>query len=647
MESCTNGGPFPASFGLGHIVLLPKKTGDPSDPASWRPITLLNCDYKIFTMAFARRIHGVLPGIVHPSQTCTVPGRSMHDTLSGLRDILHFASLGPRNGSVLSLDQQKAFDRVEHSYLQAVLRIYGFPELIWRTVAHLYSNHRSSLHLLARFSREFPVARGVRQGCPLSPALFVLAIDPLLWNIDTDARIGGLPLPHSGSWKVAAYADDITVLLDDSTSVPVVLRVYDAYASLSGGKLNFEKSKLMPLGCSVPYHSLGVPICTRLKILGVLFDSNGPTPENWTEALNTVRSQCRVADAYELSYRERAYLARSVFCGRMWHLSHILIAPPQIVARTHTTLCGFFWKKRRRPIARTLLSLPISQGGVALPDVGLMNRGIALRTALRILVGEPTPTQVLLKYWLGDLLQDVAPELHGTASPGATAPPRFHVAIHAYHQKLSRTLPDLPVSSAPVVLAQAVIGHDLQHGDGRARPARRPPNTFWRTLTCPGLPGSLFDVMWCFAWTIQPTRDHLFTWNLIASDACPYCGQTETNKHVLYECHTARIFWGHVRRNTNILCPVCLDRRRSCHPVSMLATACGASVLWAARCRAVAQHRRSTPIFLLLRRFRVNLIGILQRDLFSLGQSGFESLWRTHPSVLVDGSCVRVAGVPL
>lgn len=356
MESSTNGGPFPASFGMGHIVLIPKKTGDPSDPESWRPITLLNCDYKIFTMAFARRIHSVLPAIVHPSQTCTVPGRSMYDALSGLRDILHFTSLDLRNGCVLSLDQKKAFDRVEHSYLQAVLRRYGFPELIWRTVANLYSNHRSCLHLLQRFSQEFPVARGVRQGCPLSPALFVLAIDPLLWNIDTDIRIGGLALPQSGSWKVTAYADDITVLLDSSTSVLEVLRVYDAYAGLSGGRLNYEKSKLMPLGSSVPYRSLGVQICTRLKILGVLFDNNGPTPENWTEALDAVCSQCRVADAYELSYREKAYLARSAFCGRMWHLSHVLIAPPRIVARAHHTLWLLLAKASKTDSANAALT---------------------------------------------------------------------------------------------------------------------------------------------------------------------------------------------------------------------------------------------------------------------------------------------------
>lgn len=120
---------------------------------------------------------------------------------------------------------------------------------------------------------------------------------------------------------------------------------------------------------------------------------------------------------------------------------------------------------------------------------------------------------------------------------------------------------------------------------------------------CPDLAGSLFDVIW----SIQPARGHIFTWNLTSSDTCSYCGQTETNHHVSYKYYTARTFRGHARRSTNILCPVDPRSRRPCHPISVLANACGANALRTSHCRGVFQHRRSTPIFLLPGRLSVEL----------------------------------------
>lgn len=78
-------------------------------------------------------------------------------------------------------------------------------------------------------SSQFPVCRGVRQGCPLFTALFTLEIHTLLWNLDTNSRIQGLPLPNGGAWKVLAYADDVTVLLGNADSAAVTLSVYDEY----------------------------------------------------------------------------------------------------------------------------------------------------------------------------------------------------------------------------------------------------------------------------------------------------------------------------------------------------------------------------------------------------------------------------------
>lgn len=119
---------------------------------------------KLVTRVLAQRAQGVLSTVVHPAQTCSVPGRTRYDLLSGLRDILSYVRSRVPNGCLLSLDQAKACDSVVHSYLFNGLEVYGFPAWLTNTIRRLSGHHRSSLLLLRRTSLQFLVCRGVRQG---------------------------------------------------------------------------------------------------------------------------------------------------------------------------------------------------------------------------------------------------------------------------------------------------------------------------------------------------------------------------------------------------------------------------------------------------------------------------------------------------
>ncbi|CAM2106515.1 unnamed protein product [Caretta caretta] len=107
------------------LALLPKK-GDLRDLRNWHPVSLLSTDYKIVAKAISLRLGSVMPDVIHPDQTYTVPGRSIFDNLFLVRDLLE---LGRRDGlsfALLSLDQEKAFDRVDHGYLLSTLQAFGF-----------------------------------------------------------------------------------------------------------------------------------------------------------------------------------------------------------------------------------------------------------------------------------------------------------------------------------------------------------------------------------------------------------------------------------------------------------------------------------------------------------------------------------------
>ena len=114
-----------ASQHEGILCLLFKKD-DPLSLKNWRPISLLNLDYKTATKAFSNCIRKVLPNILSEDQTCGVPGRSIFKNLFLLQDTIDFAKHKQLPAAILSLDQEKAFDRVNHNFLQCVLERFNF-----------------------------------------------------------------------------------------------------------------------------------------------------------------------------------------------------------------------------------------------------------------------------------------------------------------------------------------------------------------------------------------------------------------------------------------------------------------------------------------------------------------------------------------
>lgn len=116
-------------------------------------------------------------------------------------------------------------------------------------VGGLYSNVTAELLVNGKLTEAFPVTRGIRQGCPLSPLLFALCLDPLLRRITDCPLIRGFPLPGQGQVKVSAYADDVSLFIRDEDSYAAFLRLFGEYSELSGAQLNRGKSKALPFWC--------------------------------------------------------------------------------------------------------------------------------------------------------------------------------------------------------------------------------------------------------------------------------------------------------------------------------------------------------------------------------------------------------------
>ena len=158
------------------VTRLVHKKDDRRNLKNWRPISLLNVDYKICSKALSLRLKKVLGSIVDPDQTCSVPGRSISSNLALLRDTLDFTERTGETGILVSLDQEKAFDRVNRSFFMNLLEHFGFGPSFCSWIFTLYKGPYMRILVNDFLSDPVPLLRGVRQGDALSPCFMFSAL---------------------------------------------------------------------------------------------------------------------------------------------------------------------------------------------------------------------------------------------------------------------------------------------------------------------------------------------------------------------------------------------------------------------------------------------------------------------------------------
>ena len=227
------------------ICLLFKK-GDTRLPKNWRPISLLNTDYKILAKLLAARFSKLLPYLLSQDQNGFVAGRQLEDAVMMCQMVIDYLAINHDSAYLVMLDQEKAFDRVDPTYLLDVLRAYKIPEYLINWVSIIYSLVPTKLCINGQVTESILLKSGVRQGCPLSPLLFVLSIEPLANLIREHPEYRGVALPNNAIIKVAMFADDTCFYAKDEKSIRIIKEMTDIYANGSGGKANSTRPRSFP-----------------------------------------------------------------------------------------------------------------------------------------------------------------------------------------------------------------------------------------------------------------------------------------------------------------------------------------------------------------------------------------------------------------
>ena len=372
------------------VISLSFKRGDRLDPKNWRPITLLNVDYKIMSRTIAGRLLNVIHLVVNESQTCGVPGRFIGDNVALLRDVVYYATSCNAQVAVLSLDQEKAFDRVDWSFLRTTLFRMGFGPSFVGWFDLFYARPQSAVKFNGHITSFFDLSRGVRQGCSLSPLLYVLYAEVLACTIRSNPSITGLVIPGMAPLPVISqYADDTSLVVTSDSSINAVFESYSLFEKGSGSKLNLSKSKGLWLGrwsgrTDPPVALLWSSV--KLKVLGAFIGPGDLEEDNWRPRLTAIENTLNAWRARHLSYRGRALVINALGLSRIWYLASVIPVPDWVVRELNSLVFKFFWKGKVDLVARTVVVQPCCAGGFGVVSIQLKVYALLVQWVRRFVV---------------------------------------------------------------------------------------------------------------------------------------------------------------------------------------------------------------------------------------------------------------------
>ncbi|GFR91902.1 Pol-like protein [Elysia marginata] len=186
------------SHTVGVTTLIHKSSALPRNKLEhWRPITVTNVYYKIIAKVLANRLQTTLPQVISTNQSGFMKGRNIAQTIRQIDDVLQMAKIKGTSGYILALDFSMCFDRFSHDYVVYSLQKFGFGENFIKRIRILMSNGRSCINNGGWLTDFLDLEQGLRQGCPMSPLLYLVAAELLSLKIQQIPTIKGTNIPKS------------------------------------------------------------------------------------------------------------------------------------------------------------------------------------------------------------------------------------------------------------------------------------------------------------------------------------------------------------------------------------------------------------------------------------------------------------------
>ena len=365
---------------------------------NWRPITLTNTDYKIFSKSLAIRMQKVLSYIINVNQSGFLKGRSISDHIRTLDDVICVTDQNNKVGMIVSLDFAKAFDSIDHSTIIGALEKFKFGNNFIHMIKTLMNKNVSCVQNGGWLSGFFLIERGIKQGCCVSPLLFLLVAELMALKIRNNRHISGFSATNI-LLKILQYCDDTTLILKDADELRAAIADIEAFNRISGLKLNKSKSVGMWIGrskhnTSTPGDIQWVKTGESIKVLGIYFNSlqeASKIEKNWTERIEKIKILMKRWQKREMSLYGKIIICKTYLLSQLSYVIQSLSLPNEVLTEIDTLLFKFIWQKKFsekraiEKIKRSIICRDIDKGGLNMIKIRDQQRVFLIRWLQKVI----------------------------------------------------------------------------------------------------------------------------------------------------------------------------------------------------------------------------------------------------------------------
>ena len=462
----------------------------------------------------------------------------------------------------------------------------------------------------------------MRQGCPLSPLLYVISIEVLAVCLRTSPKLTGITLPNSlEELRSTGYADDTTVAVTMDDSIEEVFDIYAKYERASGAKLNRGKSKGLWAGSwkdrtDAPH---GLRWVKQLPLLGATFNVGDYTIPTWEPAVAKLEKRLTAWSGRQLSFQGKTVIINTLALSQIWHLCHVFVIPKWAEKRINKVIWSFFWSGKRDLVARTTVTLPKSQGGFGVINYSLKAEAFAAQWIKRFFAPSRSKWKSFFVHFVASSfnLQPRAALLSTQPRPLVETLPTFYQLLFRVWRALDGgevrggVLSILASSDAPISLEQLSSRNAYEQLQSRRykqphcitkfMPTYGPlhwPQT-WGQLHICDLDRKVIDLNWQIAHGVLYTGARLaHRFHMAHVESLCFCRTAdETLEHLFFECQLARVLvawvFQHLRRINPIVGPFTVEellfgfseaRRRAIPSIIIFMLLVMKHTIWVARC---------------------------------------------------------------
>ena len=355
------------------VLALLFKKGNKNSLHNWRPISILNVDYKILAQVLSKRLQTVVTSIVSLDQTGFIKDRSSAENIRLVQDLIDYYQGVKAPGIIMFLDFEKAYDNVSHNFLFYLLKKLNFGKSFIQWIQSMYTKAKGRVMNHGWISESFNIERGVRQGCPLSSLLFIIVAEVLAMKIKQNNRIKGLGLPMSHvindqvEIKISQFADDAPIFVNNEDSFSFVMEEIMLFGTNAGPKINLEKTNLLKLNIEIDHIQIE---CTEspIKYLGIYVGKNEKEVEkyNWQDKLDKIQNIIRVWKLRNLTFYGKVVIIKTLLVSQIVYPAKVIRVPQTFIKSLNKIIYSFIWNSKKEKVKRNVCINRPNHGGLGM-----------------------------------------------------------------------------------------------------------------------------------------------------------------------------------------------------------------------------------------------------------------------------------------